>query len=250
MGGRDYSHCFLISLEIWKGLLIKKWCQNYQRHQTYPLCSSTFFSPEGKLLQIKSCCVSRPLNRWRSPKNRLYMREEMRLSWLYLSPSRIIRCHGSANLNFLLLCEREREGRCKGENVFAWPLPFSEPNYSPASACYSRMRKKMHYCGPDGNIPHDQTNQSPWEDAGVTQPCSNTPFHSLSGTNTWSPINGTPRTREEGCFTTASLVHGWWLHNHTSILSKEKGDELPNNVSRHVNTNTVMDAALVGRWGR
>lgn len=106
--------------------------------------------------------------------------------------------------------------------------------------------KKMHYCGPDGNIPHDQTNQSPWWDAGVTQPCSNTPFHSLSGTNTWSPINGTLRTHEEGCFSAASLVHGWWLHNHTSILSEEKGDELPNNVSHHVNTNTVMDAALVG----
>lgn len=68
--------------------------------------------------------------------------------------------------------------------------------------------KKMHYCGPDGNIPHDQTNQSPWWDAGVTQPCSNTPFHSLSDTNTWSPINGTPRTHEEGCFSTVSLVHG------------------------------------------
>lgn len=103
----------------------------------------------------------------------------------------------------------------------------------------------MHYCGPDGNIPHDQTNQSPWWNAGVTQPCSNTPFHSLSGTNTWSPINGTPRTHEDGCFSAASLVHGWWLHNHTSILSKEKGDEVPNNVSHHVNINTVMDAALV-----
>lgn len=123
---------------------------------------------------------------------------------------------------------------------------FSKPNYSPASACYSQMRKKMHYCRPDGNIPHDQTNQSPWWDAGVTQPCSNTPFHSLSGTNTWSPINGTLRTHEEGCFSAASLVHGWWLHNHTSILSEEKGDELPNNVSLHVNTNTVMDAALTG----
>lgn len=136
--------------------------------------------------------------------------------------------------------------RWTGENVFAWPLPFSKSNYSPASACYSQMRKKMHYCGPDGNIPHDQTNQSPWWDAGVTQPCSNTPFHSLSGTNTWSPINGTLRTHEEGCFSAASLVHSWWLHNHTSILSEEKGNELPNNVSHHVNTNTVMDAAVVG----
>lgn len=104
----------------------------------------------------------------------------------------------------------------------------------------------MHYCEPDGNIPHDQTNQSPWWDAGVTQPCSNTPFHSLSGTNTWSPINGTLRTHEEGCFSAASLVHGWWLHNHTSILSEERGDELPNNVSHHVNTNTVMEAASTG----
>lgn len=167
----------------------------------------------------------------------------MWIPWLYLSPPGIIRCHGSVYLNFFKLGKKEKGGRWKGENVFAWPLPFSGPNYSPASACYSQMRKKMHYCGPDGNIPHDQTNQSPWWDAGVTQPCSNTPFHSLSGTNTWSPINGTPRTHEEGCFYTASLVHGWWLHNHTSILSEEKGDELPNN---HVNTNTVMDAVWVG----
>lgn len=104
----------------------------------------------------------------------------------------------------------------------------------------------MHYCGPAGNIPHDQTNQSPWWDAGVTQPCSNTPFHSLSGTNTWSPINGAPRTHEEGCFSTVSMVHGWWLHNHTFILTKEKGDELPNNVSHRGNTNPVIDAAFVG----
>lgn len=123
---------------------------------------------------------------------------------------------------------------------------YSEPDYSPVSAFYSQMRKKTHYCGPDGNIPHDQTNQSHWWDAGVTQPCSNTPFHSLSGTNTWSPINGTLRTHEEGCFSAASLVHGWWLHNHTSILSEERGDELPNNVSHHGNTNTVMDTASAG----
>lgn len=141
---------------------------------------------------------------------------------------------------------KRKSRRWTGKNVFAWPLPYSEPNYSLASACYSQMRKKMHYCEPDGNIPHDQTNQSPWWDAGVTQPCSNTPFHSLSGTNTWSPINGTLRTHEEGCFSVASLVHSWWLHNHTSILSEEKGDELLNNVSHHVNTNTVMDAALAG----
>lgn len=54
--------------------------------------------------------------------------------------------------------------------------------------------KETHYCRPDGNIPHDQTNQSPWWDAGAPQPCSNTPFHSLSATNTWSPINDPPRT--------------------------------------------------------
>lgn len=56
------------------------------------------------------------------------------------------------------------------------------------------VNKKPHYCRPDGNIPHDQTNQSPRWGAGAAQPWSNTPFHSLSGTNTWSPINGTPRT--------------------------------------------------------
>lgn len=57
-----------------------------------------------------------------------------------------------------------------------------------------KANKKPHYCRPDGNIPHDQTNQSPRWGAGAAQPWSNTPFHSLSGTNTWSPINGTPRT--------------------------------------------------------
>lgn len=106
--------------------------------------------------------------------------------------------------------------------------------------------KKMHYCGPDGNIPHDQTNQSLWWDAGVTQPCSNTPFHSLSGTNTWSPINGTLRTHEEGCFSVASVVQSWWLHNHTAILSEEKGDELPNKMPQHASTNSIKDAALAG----
>lgn len=57
-----------------------------------------------------------------------------------------------------------------------------------------KSQQKPHYCRPDGNIPHDQTNQSPRWGAGAAQPWSNTPFHSLSGTNTWSPINGTPRT--------------------------------------------------------
>lgn len=90
-------------------------------------------------------------------------------------------------------------------------LPFATAGSNdPASAGCWRMKgkwesrgrkekknhptKKTHYCRPDGNIPHDQTNQSPRWGAGATQPCSNTPFHSLSGTNTWSPINGTPRT--------------------------------------------------------
>lgn len=171
----------------------------------------------------------------------------MRISWLYLSPLRIIRCHGSAYLNFLLLCKKEKGGGVKGKMFSLGLCLFPSPTILLPVLVIHEWGKKMHYCRPDGNIPHDQTNQSPWWDAGVTQACSNTPFHSLSGTNTWSPINGTPRTHEEGCFTTASLVHGWWLHNHTSILSKEKGDELPNNVSHHVNTNTVMDASLVGR---
>lgn len=163
----------------------------------------------------------------------------------YITP-RIIRCHSSVYLNFFLKGKKKK--RWSRENVFAWPLAFTATNNSPASASYSQMRKKMYYCKPDGSIPHDQTNQSPCWDAGVTQPCSNTPFHSLSGTNTWSPINGTLRTHEEGCFPAVSLVHGWWLHNHTSILSEERGDELLNNISHHVNTNTVMDAAFIGNY--
>lgn len=89
-------------------------------------------------------------------------------------------------------------------------LPFATAcsNYPPALAVCGwrgnrreeegrkkkKANKKPHYCRPDGNIPHDQTNQSPRWGAGAAQPWSNTPFHSLSGTNTWSPINGTPRT--------------------------------------------------------
>lgn len=148
---------------------------------------------------------------------------------------------------FFFFKVKERGGGVKGGNVFAWPLPFLRAQrFSCQRLLSTNGKKKMHYCRPDGNIPHDQTNQSPRWDAGVTQPCSNTPFHSLSGTNTWSPINGTPRTHEEGCSSAASVVHGWWLHNHTSILSEEEGDELPNNVSHHVGTNTVMDAASKG----
>lgn len=64
--------------------------------------------------------------------------------------------------------------------------------------------------------------------------------HKHMVTNQWHPEDPWG-----GCFSTAWLVHGWWLHNHTSILSKEKGDELPNNISHRVNTNTVMGAALV-----
>lgn len=165
------------------------------------------------------------------------------------TPPMLIRCHGLAYLNFLLLGEKKKK---KGEEVwkgkcFHLAFAFSRrPTILPLVPVIHEWRGgKTHYCGPDGNIPHDQTNQSPWWDAGVTQPCSNTPFHSLSGTNTWSPINGTPRTHEDGCFTAAFLVHGWWLHNHTSILSKERGDELPNTISHHVSNNTVMDTASV-----
>lgn len=105
----------------------------------------------------------------------------------------------------------------------------------------------MHYYRPDGNIPHDQTNQSPWWDAGATQPCSNTPFHSLSATNTWSPINGTPRAGERG--SGSALAHRFmpddFIITHPSVppfsaslpislhlslaLSIEQGDELSNN---------------------
>lgn len=71
------------------------------------------------------------------------------------------------------------------------PMPAT-PQYE--SERERKRQREMHYCRPDGNIPHDQTNQSPWWDAGAPQPCSNTPFHSLSATNTWSPINGPLRT--------------------------------------------------------
>lgn len=87
-----------------------------------------------------SCCVLRLPNSWWSPKNHHNMRKEMRISWLHSSPPMLIGCQGSAYLNFLLLSKKEKTGRrCKRENVFTWPLPFSKPNYSPASACYSWM---------------------------------------------------------------------------------------------------------------
>lgn len=57
---------------------------------------------------------------------------------------------------------------------------------------------ETHYWRPDGDIPHDQTNQSPLRGTGATQPCSSTPFHSLPDTNTWSPINGALRSSRGG----------------------------------------------------
>lgn len=102
--------------------------------------------------------------------------------------------------------------------------------YPPANTSYSLTMKKKNYCRPDGNIPHDQTNQSPPRGAGATQPCSNTPFHSLSGTNTWSPINGTPRNSERGRVSRVLLVHAWWLHNHTSFHSLEDTKHQTNNL--------------------
>lgn len=168
----------------------------------------------------------------------------MWISWLYLFLPGIIRCHVS-------FYKKEKRGEMERGKCFRLAFAFFQAQlFSCQGLLFTNEEKKMHYCKPDGNIPHDQTNQSPWWDAGVTQPRSNTPFHSLSGTNTWSPINGTPRTHEKGCSSTAALVHGWWLHNHTSILSKEKCDELPKNVSHHVNPNTVMGAASVGRLTR
>lgn len=76
-------------------------------------------------------------------KINLWMRVKMWISSLYLFPPGIIRCLGSAYLIFFFSSvKRKKGGKCEEENVFAWPLPSSKPNYSPASACYSRMRKK------------------------------------------------------------------------------------------------------------
>lgn len=69
--------------------------------------------------------------------------------------------------------------------------------------------------------------------------------HKHMVTNQWRPEDPW-----EGCFSAVSMVHGWWLHNHTFILSKEKGDELPNNIPHHVNAHTVIDAASVGTAAR
>lgn len=129
----------------------------------------------------------------------------MRISWLYLSFSGIIRHRGLAYLIFPSLCQKEKGGGVKGKMFSLGLCLFLGQTILLLVLVIHERGKKMDYCGPDGNIPHDQTNQSPWWDAGVTQPCSNTPFHSLSATNTWSPINGPLRTHEEGCFSTASV---------------------------------------------
>lgn len=243
----DPHHCVLIRSRIWKGFLIRKRCLSYQLDQRYILWKVHSFALKEtfwnhvllRLTPSKQLIIlSKPSQYERGNENFL----------IAFTPPMLIRCHGLAYLNFLLLSkkERKREEVWKGK-CFHLAFAFLE-NQLFSCSCLLFMNdrgKKTHYCGPDGNIPHDQTNQSPWWDAGVTQPCSNTPFHSLSGTNTWSPINGTPRTHEDGCFTPAFLVHGWWLHNHTSILSKEKGDELPSTIPHHVSNNTVMDTTSV-----
>lgn len=98
------------------------------------------------------------------------------------------------------LCSRGKAERCLCHCLLRVPSQHSrlahegEMGEKRKEGKKKTLTKKTHYCRPDGNIPHDQTNQSPRWGAGATQPCSNTPFHSLSGTNTWSPINGTPRT--------------------------------------------------------
>ncbi|KAK9972026.1 hypothetical protein ABG768_025360, partial [Culter alburnus] len=75
------------------------------------------------------------------------------------------------------------------------------------------------------------------------QPCSNTPFHSLSATNTWSPINGPLRMR-------ASPLPHWFMaddfiitHPSRSLSSSsrsppsaEECDELSNNPFFHAPT--------------
>lgn len=66
--------------------------------------------------------------------------------------------------------------------------------------------------------------------------------HKHMATNQWHPED--PR---EGGASPALLVHGWWLHNHASILSVQEGHELPNNLSHHVvHTDAVMEATTVG----
>lgn len=165
------------------------------------------------------------------------------------TPPMLIRCQGLAYLNFLLLSKKGRKGEevWKGKCFHLAFAFFRRPTILLPVPVIHEWR------GGKKRITADQMGTfhmtKPINHLGGTQVwhsrASNTPFHSLSGTNTWSPINGTPRTREDGCFTTAFLVHGWWLHNHTSILSKEKGDELPNTVSHHVSNNTVMDSASV-----
>lgn len=106
----------------------------------------------------------------------------------------------------------------------------------------------MHYCRPDGNIPHDQTNQSPWWDAGAPQPCSNTPFHSLSATNTWSPINGPLRMR-------ASPLPHWFMaddfiitHPSPSLSSSSRSPPSAEECDDELSNNPFFNATISPRW--
>ncbi len=107
----------------------------------------------------------------------------------------------------------------------------------------------MHYCRPDGNIPHDQTNQSPWWDAGAPQPCSNTPFHSLSATThghqSMAPLrtNASPLPyrfmADDFIITHPSLS----FSSSRSAPSAEECDELSNNPFFHAPTADLATSA-------
>lgn len=68
------------------------------------------------------------------------LREEVGALGLYLFPLRIIRCHDA--MNFLKSLKRKKGEVVKGKMFSLGLCLFSKPNYSPATACYSEMRKK------------------------------------------------------------------------------------------------------------
>ena len=133
-------------------------------------------------MKIRSCCPTV------CPKVLLCMREEV---WITFIPSQDNQVPWLGLFEFFL-AKKEKGGGGKGKMFSLGLCLFPSPNYSPASACYSQMRKKMHYCGPDGNIPHDQTNQSPWWgrrcDTAVQQhTISQSIRHKHMVTNQWPP---------------------------------------------------------------
>lgn len=137
---RDPHHCVLIRSRIWKGFLIRKRCQSYQLDQRYILWKVHFFALKETFWNhvLLSLTPSKQLIILSKPSQYERGNEDFLIAF---TPPMLIRCHGLAYLNFLLLSKKakKRGGGVKGK-MFSLGLCLpSKTNYSPAHACYSWM---------------------------------------------------------------------------------------------------------------